>query len=189
MKKRAMVFFRRLMLVIAAVIFGVNLYTWNSRMLGTEPLPMAFGYGLVLVMSGSMEPTYSVNDVLLIREAENYEIGDVIVFRTDGMRVVHRIVDADDKTVQTQGDANNVADEPIAREDICGHVIGCASGLGALVLLIRKPVVALCILAAAMLLAMKSISGENKQEDEELQRIREEIRRLREEQDENNTNI
>ena len=64
-----------------------------------------------------MEPTYEDGDLVLVREASQYEHGDVIAFHAGGVfndptRIIHRIVgDAEEHgTFKTQGDNRDVID-------------------------------------------------------------------------------
>ena len=44
---------------------GINVYLWNASSLAGNAMPMPFGFGMAVVLSGSMEPVLSVNDLLL----------------------------------------------------------------------------------------------------------------------------
>ena len=114
-KTKILAFCRRIVLALAAVIIGVRVYAWNAENLVGNRMPMPFGYGAAVVLSGSMEPVLSVNDVIIAQKTEDYAVGDMIVYQDGGSVVVHRVVTLDEETVQTRGDANNVADAPISR--------------------------------------------------------------------------
>ncbi len=91
-----------------------------------------FGYRLFYVLTGSMEPTLPTGSLLLVREQESYEVGDIITYRAKdaaiyGMPNTHRIIakTREDGTLwyTTQGDANPVPDiQPITDGDILGAV-------------------------------------------------------------------
>ena len=78
-------------------------------------LPWAFlGWSPTLVTSGSMQPLVAPGDVVMIRPVQPEELvpNSVVLFvRSDGERVLHRIVEQlPDGTFRTQGDANSVPD-------------------------------------------------------------------------------
>lgn len=90
--------------------------------------PMLAGYKPVVVLSGSMEPTYHVGSVIYYRQAPFEDImeGDAITFRAgeDGM-VTHRVVKKNELsgTFQTKGDANQTEDpSPVEYKDVIGKV-------------------------------------------------------------------
>ena len=70
-------------------------------------------YQLVTVQGGSMEPTYSIGDVLVLtRPPDRIEVGMVLTMQVEGSVVTHRVVGvADDGTFFTQGDANDFPDD------------------------------------------------------------------------------
>ena len=75
--------------------------------------PMLFGYKPLVVLSGSMEPTYKVGSVLYYKQVDIKElkVGDPITFKLDeGSIVSHRITKINANGVITKGDANNTVD-------------------------------------------------------------------------------
>ena len=78
-----------------------------------DPLPMPFGIGAANVLSDSMEPAFSRGTLLIVKKEENLKEGDIVVYQSGKNLIVHRIVRLDENQVVTQGDANNVPDEPL----------------------------------------------------------------------------
>ena len=92
--------------------------------LGRQETPSFFGYSVLHIKSGSMEPSIMTGDIILVRKTDPDDLaeGDVITFEmwieSGGTSmlttVTHRIVSAtgegEDRTFQTKGDANNAAD-------------------------------------------------------------------------------
>ncbi|MBO7252632.1 MAG: signal peptidase I [Oscillospiraceae bacterium] len=74
------------------------------------------GYQVYNVVSGSMEPAYSVGDLLYVKPVDPYtvQVGDPITFVLNENLVVatHRVVaiDPENQLFQTKGDANEHAD-------------------------------------------------------------------------------
>ena len=89
---------------------------------GVLVIPKVFGITPVVVLSGSMEPTYSVGDLLYYKKVDReLEIGDVITYRLDDALVTHRIVDIQGSEYITQGDANEARDlNPVLQDSIVG---------------------------------------------------------------------
>ena len=61
---------RGLLLAVLAAVFGINVYALNAARLAGNQVPMPFGVGASVVLSGSMEPTLSVGDLLLLKQED-----------------------------------------------------------------------------------------------------------------------
>lgn len=181
--KRLKRLLRTLLLLAVSLLLGVNIYLWNARNVAGNALPMPFGYGVAVVLTGSMEPELYADDLIFVRAQEDYALRDVVVYQSGSSLVVHRIIETDGETVVTKGDANNTADEPIRAEYIKGRVIGRLSGVGGVLRLLKSPVVVIAMAAAALLLLEGSFRKEKKQDSEKLEDIKAEIRRLKAEQE------
>lgn len=84
-----------------------------------------FVYKTALILSGSMEPTLSVDDLVIVKRADEIKTGDIIAFYDESAnKVMHRVIDVEGDTITTQGDANNAADTPITRDKVCGKYVG-----------------------------------------------------------------
>jgi signal peptidase len=147
-------------------------------------LPMPFGYGASVVLSGSMEPNLSVNDLVIIKETQDVNVGDVIVYESGGEMIIHRVLNVDGDTIITQGDANNIADEPFDVSSVRGKMIASFPAVGGLVRILKTPAGTIGLLVAAFLLIELSYHRES-QEDEEIKEMKAEIRRLKEEKEKN----
>ena len=96
--------------------------------------PFLFGYATFYVVSGSMDPTIKVGDVILIERVsspEDLEKGDIITFHGRGGNlagkvVTHRIISDGvvNGKITTCGDANHgIADDPITYDDVIGRYV------------------------------------------------------------------
>lgn len=172
---------RYVLLGILALVFGLNIYAFNATRLTGNQVPMPFGYGASVVLSGSMEPTISVGDLILIREEEDYVPGDIVVYQTGSLSVVHRLVSIEEGSVITRGDANNVEDEPFPLELLKGKVFAVVPKVGYGIWVLKSPIGILVTLALAILLVEMSFRGDKKQKEDEREQLKEEIRKLAEE--------
>jgi signal peptidase len=109
-----------------------------------------FGWRVDAVISGSMEPKIGKGSFVLTRpvEAEEIDIGDVIVFRhtvpgeqTEQKFIIHRVIDTGDGTwFQTKGDANEKPDAfVVPAHDVIGQVCFHLPYLGRALQLVRTP--------------------------------------------------
>ncbi|MBQ9978602.1 MAG: signal peptidase I [Clostridia bacterium] len=182
MNKKVKTIIRIVILTLIAALVGVSIYSINAARLNGNSLPMPLGFGLTVVLSGSMEPALSVGDMLVVAPQESYEVEDVVVFQTGRSAVVHRIISITKEGVITRGDANNTDDEPIALESIKGKVIIVIPFVGYIVNLIKTPIGTIILLGLAVWLLEGSFKKDKKQNDAELDAIRAEIERLKYEQ-------
>lgn len=168
-------------LVLLAILVGVSIYSMNASMLGGNSLPMPFGFGMTVVLSGSMEPELSVDDLLIVKPADAYEVGDVVVFQTQRTAVVHRIVSINGDEIITRGDANTSDDEPITKANIKGKVVCAIPFVGIIINLIKTPVVTLLFIGLAVWLLETSFKKQKQEKADELEAIRREIEELKKE--------
>ena len=184
MKKK--VVWQRILLVFIALTLGLSVYTVNARLSG-ELMPMPLGCGTAVVLSGSMEPALSVNDVVIVKKCSEYVPGDVVVYVSGRELIIHRIIAIDGENVTTQGDANNTPDEVFPMTAVKGKMIMKMRGMGRAIEIVGSPagITATLILAAGLFLL--SNRREKAEDEAELEKLREEIERLRAEHEGNGT--
>lgn len=171
--------FRYIVFSFIGIVLGLFVYTQNAKGLLKDKIPMPFGYGMSVVLSGSMESRLSVDDLVIIKATDNYKVNDIVLFQDGNSLVIHRIIEIDGDTVTTKGDANNVADEPINKSQIKGVLVYDIAGLGAVINIIKQPVSVFIILAAAFLLTEFSYRKEKDTDTEELDEIKKMIEELK----------
>ncbi len=183
---------RLIILAVCGSILGINVYLANASRLVGNQMPMPFGYGASIVLSGSMEPEFSKGDLIIVAEAESYKKNDVVVFNDGSSLVVHRIIEEGEDTVITQGDANSTADEPIERGAIKAKVLFHVDNLGTALGFFKTPIGIILTIGIAIALVELPRVKKREVDDKDKQLLLEEIKRLREEQlkedekDENN---
>ena len=64
---------RRAILIFMGFFLGVNIYLANARGILGRQMPMPFGYGIGVVLSGSMEPSLSKNDLIIVKESKELQ--------------------------------------------------------------------------------------------------------------------
>ena len=113
---------RKLIRFLLALGISILLSLWLFYQLLTK----VAGFSVLRVDSGSMEPSISVGDILIIKECGNYEVNDVITYNVDNdYLVTHRIIEKkEDNNFVTKGDNNNTKDnDKVTKENIEGKVI------------------------------------------------------------------
>lgn len=83
-------------------------------------------YPMASITSGSMWPVLKRGDLILIRgvaSKEEIELDDIIVYKNQKGFTIHRVIQLNEDTLVTKGDANNVKDEAIKYEDVIGELL------------------------------------------------------------------
>lgn len=94
----------------------------------------------LVIVSGSMEPTLEVGDLVLVRLGvpADLPVGSVVAFRLNSTIVVHRLVGVRGGRLITKGDANPEPDPfPVYKESLVGVVVGKLPKVGLLALALR----------------------------------------------------
>lgn len=134
--------------------------------------PMVAGYRPVIVLSGSMEPTYHVASVIYYKSTpfSKIEEGDAITYRAgENSLVTHRVVEKIESTQEfrTKGDANPTEDpNPVSYSDVVGRAHPRSiPGAGYFVNFGRKPAV-IALMAGILIAGMivDQLSGKSDQE-------------------------
>ena len=122
-------------LVILVVIFAI--FLMGSRLVGLQ---------VFNVISGSMEPTYSVGDLLYVKTVDpgSVKVGDPITFvlNEDLVVATHRVVavDRENRQFVTKGDANETEDaNPVHFNNLVGVPVFAIPLLGYVSAYIQNP--------------------------------------------------
>lgn len=182
------------LMVAIGIVLGCMIYYLNATLVGGNLMPMPFGCGVGVVASGSMEPKLSIDDLIVVKRCDSYSVGDVVVYQSGRMLVVHEIVAIDEAagTVQTWGCANDTYDDPIPIHVIKGRVVKSYENFGAVLLFLKSPAGIVTVLAFLVALLLLSQANEKKRDEkahgEQIQTLREEIDRLRQETERSENN-
>lgn len=123
--------------VLAILVLTVIVFM-GSKVNGKTP--SLFGYSVLRVSTGSMQPELMIGDVILGKSVDNpteLKVGDVITYQgsgqTEGLLVTHKVIVAPYKTadgtykLQTKGVANDAPDPEISTEDV-RYIMVCKLG-------------------------------------------------------------
>jgi signal peptidase len=131
-----------------------------SQIFFKKDLPKIAGFAQIIVISGSMQPSLMVGDLLIIHEQEKYEKRDIVTYRANHRLITHRIIEMKDGLATMQGDANNVADDPVSTECIEGKVICRIPFAGDFILSLKTPRgMLLLILALVAIYVVSELQG------------------------------
>lgn len=155
-------------LVVLVVIFAI--FLMGSRLVGLQ---------VFNVISGSMEPTYSVGDLLYVKtvDPDSVRVGDPITFvlNEDLVVATHRVVrvDSENRHFYTKGDANETEDAaPVHFNNLIGVPMFAVPLLGYVSAYIQSPpgmyvAIALGVILLAVVFLPDIMTKETKKEKEE----------------------
>ena len=171
---------RLLLLVIISLFLGGSLYLWNAETLVGNAMPMPFGWGFSVVLSGSMEPTLHVNDMVVVSRQDSYAVGDIIVYQDGRSLVIHRVVSVSGDMLTTQGDANDIPDAPIPLSAVKGKAITQIPLLGSVLRFLKSPIGFGMMLVLAIVLFEVPYFRRRKKDADRRKALQQEIEALRE---------
>ncbi len=133
-------------LVLVLIIIGKV-----RMMLKGEDYFELFGYSVFSVATGSMEPTISQNDLIIVKDSNNYNVGDIVTFKNEKSYITHRIVTVNTNNYVTKGDANNAKDVAITKDKIIGKVVKISSKAGVWHKVLTTPTILIMIFTTLIL--------------------------------------
>lgn len=192
--------------ILSVLIIGAAVIVFCLVLL-TKPgeAPSIGGYTVFRITTGSMEPAYKVDTLILVKKTDPAEIqvGDVIAFYSadpalEGAVNTHRVIETNGETngdgvywqYTTKGDANNAVDQYGTDSDaLIGKVVASSLFLGKLARLVSNPLIfvpviliPLLVMLIANVIHTISLAGRIAKDEEE-QAVREAIRQLKQQQE------
>lgn len=164
--KKAGKIFSRIMAVISVVIFIFGLTIFVSVLRASAgKAPSVFGFSVLQVTSGSMEPEIPVGGIVIVRKVkpDSLKVGDVISFYSNDIDIsgkvnTHRIIEikqseSGEKIFRTKGDANEYADTAAVFEiDLVGKMIMNLGSVGGSVFdVLRNPTIILIFIVLPLI--------------------------------------
>ncbi|MDF2679298.1 MAG: family signal peptidase [Brevibacillus sp.] len=119
-----------------------------------------FGNEIMVVLSGSMSPTFDTGSIVAVKQIPYSEIqkGDIVTFEDMEKRTVtHRVIDIVDGNLVTKGDANDGKDtDPVTADRVKGKVQYSVPYIGYFIEFVKSPTGMLVFLAVPGLYLMIS---------------------------------
>ena len=149
---------KRILLGTVTIILGLllifNIYNFINIKILKNDFTSINGYVILEVVSGSMEPTIKVGDLIVINtKDQHYQENDIVTFYdTNGAFVTHRIVSIQDDKMITKGDNNNTSDEATPISNIVGKYVFKIGFIGSLITALKNPVVSIMIFILGILI-------------------------------------
>lgn len=141
------------LITLALVIIVVNLgYCYAQLKVFDKEYINFFGYTIFQVITGSMEDTIKINDVVIVKLTDDVKEQDIVTFRSGDDFVTHRLMEIDGDQLITKGDANNTFDKPITKKDLVGKVIFIFANVQVWSDVLRSPEVVLAIIVTIIVI-------------------------------------
>lgn len=176
-----------LVIVLPFLIFNLTLIIKSK--LYPDKIADFMGYKPFIVMSGSMETTINIGDLVIFKKVNSSSIhtGDIIAFKNGNIVISHRVKevinDSGTYKFKTKGDNNNVADDFIVNSDaIEGIFVNKIPGLGSILLFLGKPIGLLMVILVIIIVstALYFVKFGYSTKDAELMREFQEFKRNKE---------
>lgn len=176
-----------LVIVLPFLIFNLTLIIKSK--LYPDKIADFMGYKPFIVMSGSMETTINIGNLVIVKKVNSSSIhtGDIIAFKNGNIVISHRVKevinDSGTYKFKTKGDNNNVADDFIVNSDaIEGIFVNKIPGLGSILLFLGKPIGLLMVILVIIIVstALYFVKFGYSTKDAELMREFQEFKRNKE---------
>ena len=192
------IFFTLVNLISVLVIAAAVVVLLTVVLTKPGEAPQIGGYTVLRITTGSMEPEYKIDTLILVKnvEPDTIKSNDVISFYSkdpalDGAVNTHRVVevekDGDHWIYTTKGDANNVVDAyTVDAKYLIGKVVASSLVLGKLARLVSNPLIfipniliPLAIILISNIVKTAKLANTLAQEEEE-KAVKEALREIRE---------
>ena len=130
-----------------------------------------FGYSMFEVQTGSMKDAINPGDMIIVKSDSDIKLNDIVTYKQGEEFITHRVIEAYNETYVTQGDANNVKDEPITKGQIVGKVVKILPGFGIIRRVLFNPFVLIALIITLYLISSMFRRGKNMKVKEFLLKI------------------
>ena len=127
-----------------------------------------FGYTYFQILTGSMENTIKIDDMVIVKITDKIEKDDIVSYKDGNSIITHRVIEVLDDSYITKGDNNNVDDGMIEKDKVIGKVVYTGKKWGKIKKFILEPFVIIPFIAMIVLFSWyTSLLKERSIEDEE----------------------
>ena len=150
--KKAKVF--DIVTIILLLILAVLIYCVIQLKVLHKPYINLFGHTVFQVITGSMENTIKINDVVIVKITKDVKVNDIITYEDSGNYVTHRVIRQTADELVTKGDANNAEDDPIKVDRVVGKVVFILTNVSIWINVFKTPKVIIAIIISIILLSI-----------------------------------
>lgn len=150
--------------VILGIIVIILIYNIIQISILNKPYMNIFGYSFFQVKTGSMSGTMEIGDIIIVKLTTDVEKGDIITYEKEQTLITHRIIQKQEDSIITKGDANNAEDEPIKTNEVVGKVVHILKNIKVWETVIKSPEVYSLIIITLILFGVTISIGGKKEE-------------------------
>ena len=161
--------FQVLFWIFLVVVAVYSTFIIIQKIMWKDKIPSFFGYKNFIVLTGSMEPTLHMGDIVIVKETTNIQDNDIIAFRERNSVITHRVFEVRKEGGKeyyiTKGDANSDTDQELLdKEQIEGKYCFKIPFLGRVILFFQKPIGMMTLfILVGIFLFLSSIKPKEKQ--------------------------
>lgn len=140
--------------------------------------PDIMGIKTFSIVSESMQPTINVNDIVIVKDSNDYHIEDIITFIIDNETITHRIINIEtdengEYVYTTKGDNNDVADEnKIKKNQIEGKYIFKIPKIGKIFNILKNKFIFETIIIVLLIILYIERKKTNKKMERKVKRVK-----------------
>lgn len=132
-------------------IIVVVLYNLIQIKVLDRPYTSFLGYTTFEVGSGSMEPTISEKDLVIVKLGADIKNNDIVTYESNTIYITHRVLNIQGDYIITKGDANNTNDKPINKTSVIGKVVKIIPNFGIWRAVLTTPKVMISVIITCIL--------------------------------------
>ena len=158
------------LIVLVSICLVFAIYNFVCLKVVKKDYVNYFGYTYFEILTGSMEDEINIDDYVFVKITDDVKKNDIISYKSGDDIVTHRIVKINKDEIVTRGDANNIDDDPIVRDQVIGKVVHVGRNYGKYIKIVTEPIVLITFFATLILFNIafskskeRSIVDENKE--------------------------
>lgn len=160
-------------IILMSLLIVIAIYNFIQLNILKQAYNTFFGFSMFNISSGSMKETIQIDDIIIVKEEENLNEGDIITFFQDEQIITHRIVEKlDDGNYITKGDANNSKDSKVYRQNIIGKVVKIVPKGGVWIKVFSDSKVIVCVFITLVFIGITLQNGEEENKEKKRKRNR-----------------
>ena len=137
--------------VISIIIIIALVYVIQTKVQHKQNANI-FGYSAFEVATGSMSGTIEIGDMVIVKITDEIQQNDIIVYKQEDNFITHRVIEINENTIITKGDANTSNDLPIEKSQIFGKVVKVIPNVGIWKKVLTTPSVLIAIIIIIILM-------------------------------------
>ena len=158
-------FILNILIIIISIITVIGIYYMVQIRILKKDYANIFGYTFFEVATGSMADTINIGDVVIVKINDRIKKNDIIVYKEENSFITHRIIEINEESIITRGDANNSEDKPIQTSQILGKVIYIIPKIGTWRRILATPEVIGMIFVIIIILIIMYIRTSKEEEE------------------------